>query len=627
MKFFRKLIYAVLAVTLIAMTFVSCEEDITTIGEGVIGDRPFDSDKAVFDVFAYNKKITAVQTNKLPIYQLGIFNDPLYGKTTATITSQLRLQSGTGNPIFGTYTQASENGATTDTNIATIPENEKIDSVYLYIPYLTADTSLRDADNDGVDDAFDEDPADPTNDSDGDGLTNAQEKAAGTDPLDSDTDGDGTVDGEDENTVGNAYAKRFDLDSIYGNGADPLNGASFNLKVERSTYFLRDLDPNTNFEQAQEYYSNQEFSPTFVSDVLFDGPVTIDDKETLFFKKDDPETADVDESLEVETRLAPGIRVALDKNFFQENILNKEGATELLSQANFNEFFRGIHLSVGPVDGKELMLLLDITKANITIYYEHDSVDQNETTGDTSDDSIVKLKKTYVLNLLSGGTTTPIVGNAVNTFINEAYPADIANSMDTGSNAPRVYLKGGAGAFSEIKLFQENNGREVINQIKANNWVINEANLVFYVDRPTLDNATGVVEPPRLYLYNLETGAPLYDLRFENSSSNTALGSYLNYDGVLEKTGDKGIKYTVRITDHINDLVVRDSTNATLGLALTSDIRVASLSNTLLGDSNEERLPVMSTINPMGTVLYGSAVPDTEMDKKLKLEIFYTKID
>ncbi|MEH6680727.1 MAG: DUF4270 family protein [Sediminicola sp.] len=627
MNFFRKFLYAALVVTLFVMTAVSCEEDITTIGEGVIGDRPFESDRAVFDVFAYNKKITASQTNKLPVYQLGIFNDPIYGKTTATITSQVQLQSGTGNPTFGSYSQNTEDGAGSDESIATIPENEKVDSVYLYIPFLTADQSLRDADNDGVDDAFDTEPDDPNNDSDGDGLTNAQERAAGTDPLNADTDGDGIEDGEDENTTGNAYAKRFDLDSIYGNGNTPLAGLPFHMKVERSTYFLRDLDPNANFEQAQEYYSNQEFSPNFVSDVLFDGITTINDKETLFFNEDDPETEDVDESLEVETRLAPGIRVALDNEFFQTNILDKEGSSELLSAGNFKEFFRGIHLSVSAADGRELMFLLDLTRANITIYYEHDSVDQNETTGDASDDTIVKLKKTYVMNLLSGGTTEPIIGNAVNTFINESYPVDISNSMDTGTNASRIYLKGGAGSYSEIKLFEENNGREVINQIKANNWVINEANLVFYVDRTALDNASASLEPPRLYLYNAETGSPLYDLRFENSTSNTALGSYLNYDGILQRTSGKGIRYKVRITDHINDLIIRDSTNATLALSLTSDIRLSGRANTLLADATEEDLPVMSTINPMGTILYGSNVPDTEMDEKLKLEIFYTRID
>ncbi|MEJ1221255.1 DUF4270 domain-containing protein [Sediminicola sp. 1XM1-17] len=621
MVFFKKIFFPAFAGAMFVMAFVSCEEDITTIGEGVIGGEPFESESASFDVFAFNKKIEAVQTNKLPIYQLGIFNDPVYGQTQASITSQVRLQGGT-SPTFGAYSQATENKSATDNVTATIPENETVKEVYLYIPYLVKGATLRDSDSDGVDDEFDADPNDPNSDSDGDGLTDNEERVAGSDPLNVDTDGDGKNDAEDDSTASGTFPKKYDLDSIYGNRNNP-----FKLKVARSTYFLRDLDPNTNFQEAQAYYSSQQFSPSFVSDVLFDGEVTIDDKEILFFKEDDPDTAEIDESEEVETRLAPGIRVPLNSAFFQQNILDKEGASELLNQGNFSDFFRGIHISMDP-SLENILMLLDLTKANITINYDHDSVDTNDTPDDPSDDTIVQLNKNYVLNLLTGGGNAPIVGNAVNTFVNESYPADIMNSMDTGSNASRIYLKGGAGSYAQIKLFDEVNGREMINQVKANNWVINEANLVFYVDRNTLDNAGNVVEPPRLYLFDEETGAPLYNALIERSTSQTALGSYLNHDGILEKgSNGKGVKYTVRITEYINNLIIRDAANATLALSLTSDIRVPNVSNSILKDDETGLQPVMATVTPLGTVLYGSSDTGGEEDKKLKLEIFYTKIN
>ena len=200
--------------------------------------------------------------------------------------------------------------------------------------------------------------------------------------------------------------------------------------------------------------------------------------------------------------------------------------------------------------------------------------------------------------------------------------------MDSGNNASKIYVKGGAGSYAQIKLFDEINGREMINQIKANNWVVNEANLVFYVDRNTLDDAGNVIEPPRLYLFNEETGAPLYNAFIETSTSQTALGSYLNHDGIIEKgSNGKGVKYTVRITEYINNLIVRDSTNATLALSLTSDIRVPNVSNSKLKDNKTGIQPVMATVNPLGTVLFGSSVPVGNEDKKLKLEIFYTKIN
>ncbi|MBT8292383.1 MAG: DUF4270 domain-containing protein, partial [Eudoraea sp.] len=38
----------------------------------------------------------------------------------------------------------------------------------------------------------------------------------------------------------------------------------------------------------------------------------------------------------------------------------------------------------------------------------------------------------------------------------------------------------------------------------------------------------------------------------------------------------------------------------------------------------EQSIPVSATISPLGTILIGSNVPDTE-ERKLKLEIFYTE--
>ncbi|HUH46710.1 MAG TPA: DUF4270 family protein [Arenibacter sp.] len=595
----------VVGITLVAI-LTACEEDITSIGSGVVGEEPFTANKAVFDVFAYNRKVDAVSTNKLPIYQVGRFKDPIYGVTEARITTQVQLS--VTNPSFGKYSATVEANADSDNNDLTINENEKVKEVYLFVPYLT---NVRgDRDQDGVPDVFDVDPDDPNSDSDGDGLTDIQEKNLGTDPLNPDTDGDGIKDGADSDTKPNRYPKRHDLDSIFGNREIP-----FKFRVERSTYFLRDLDPSTNFQEAQAYYSTQQFSPNFVSDLLFDGEVTINDKETLVFKEDDPNTEEVDESEEAPTRTPPGIKVPLNAAFFQANILDKEGSSELFNQANFMEFFRGIHLSV-PDD---ILLLLDITQGNITIKYEYDSVTSS------TDSTVKKLEKDFVLNLITKNTSGAIVGNAVNTFINDAYPTDIANSMDNGENASKIYLKGGAGSYAQIKLFDQGDAAEIINQIKRNNWIINEANLVFYVDRNTLDASGDVIEPSTVYLYKESNKGPIYNM-FLESEEDFNLGKITNYDGNLYKKDGKGDRYKVRITNHINDLIVRDSANTALNLTVTSDIRSAVVRNVKLAGNKEDKLPIMSAINPLGTVLLGSEnLPGGQENRKLQLEIFYTK--
>ncbi|MGI9550018.1 MAG: DUF4270 family protein [Aurantibacter sp.] len=597
---------------LIAALF-SCTEDVTTIGASVIGGKPFNTDRATYDVFAFNKKIRAVRTNKLLLYQLGTFNDPVYGRTEARITSQLQL--GGGIPTFGIFSQEVEDNPDPDSETQ-IPENETVDSVYLYIPFMTKAQLVRDTDNDGVDNQFEEgdDVTDPNSDNDGDGVTDSQEKANGTNPFNVDTDGDGINDDTDIEFFQNNFSQKVDIDSIYGSLDVP-----FNFKVERSTFFLRDLDPNTNFQEAQEFYSSQQFSPSFVSDLLFEGAIAASNQQILLKKLDDPDTSDVDESEQFD-RLSPGIRVPLDVTFFQENLIDKEGSSELVSQANFKEFIRGIHMSVTSIS-EDIMLLLDLRNANIVVHYNYDRFN-------TADDTVEKRNTTYSISLLTGNQTGLISGNAVNTLNNDPYPMPILDQMDTGQDdASRIYLKGGSGSYAEINLFDKGNGEEIINQIKANNWIINEANLVFYVDQSTLDASGGIIEPPRVYLYNAENGSLIFNPANEVSESQTIFGQFLNYNGILEEENGKGLKYKLRITDHINNMIVRDSANATLGLVLTSDISRIGLVNAMVEDTQEPEadIPVINTMTPLGTVLFGSDVEAQNIDKRLKLEIFFTE--
>lgn len=593
------------------LVFTACEEELGTLGEGVIAGEPFTTGREVFDVFAFNKSVMAVQTNRLPLYQLGTFNDPVYGRRNATIISQLTLPNVQGNPTFGDSSQATEDNADNDEIASTIPENETVTAVYLHLPFQQPPASS-DSDGDGIPDALEPegDEEDPNSDFDGDGVTDNEERVLGSNPFDPNEDGSG------DDFIPNTFPQRFDLDSIYGD-----RNQVFNLKVYRSTFFLRDLDPGANFEEAQQYFSNQDFS-AFRGEVLYDSenpdedPLTISDEEFLFFQDDDPDT-DTDESLQVRTRLNPGIRVPLDNEFFQTNILDKEGQSELLSQTNFNDFFRGIQV-VGD-DMEDLMFLLDMTQATITVTY--DFQDYNST-----DETIETTERDFVLNLLFNNNGV-VTGNAVNSFVDDPLPGDIAQDLDNGENTDRIYVKSGQGTITEVKLFGEEDtaADEVINQIRANNWIINEANLVFFVDQNMVTDTSE--EPPRLYLFNGETNQPLYNVATENSTGEEPLRLFLNYDGILEEENGRGVKYTVRITDYINDIIVRDSTNASLALTTTSNIRFATVNEAMGTGNTVIDVPVLSTISPLGTVLFGSNVDAANEDKKLKLEIFYTEAE
>lgn len=626
MNFFKKSTFPIIVgLVLTVGCFSSCDEDLTTIGAGVVGVDAFGTGVEIYDVFAKNRNINAVRVNRLPVYQLGRYNHPIFGNTEARIISQLRLS--TPNPSFGTFSQAIEENADSDTSITTIPENETVKEVFLYIPYLTS-SGARDSDDDGVADSFDDEPENAENDSDGDGVSNLGERISNTNPLDPtsvDEDRNGRNDINDAVIIANNFARQLELDSIYGAMDMP-----FNLKVERNTFFLRDLDPNANFQEAQAYFSSQEFSPNFVSDVLFDGDVVIDDKEILIAQQDDEATTEVDESLTFVKR-GPGIRVALNSQFFQDNILDKEGSSDLFSQTNFANFVRGLHLSLDSSAPEGLMLLLDIRRANIVMTYSYDFYNNNGTTTVTTDDKVEQREREYTINFITGTDATGTAGNAVNTFANEAYPDAVAQTLDNNQNTDRIYLKGGAGVFAEINLFETDNGLDIINEIKAQNWIVNEANLVFYIDNEQTAAAGGIINPPRLYMYNAETNAPLYNAATERSEQNAGaiFGSFLNYDGIIENSMEDGIKYSVRITDHINNLVVRDSLNTTLGLTLTSNIQNTNTANAMLADGEEKDLPNTATLTPLGTVLFGGNIPegDPNYDKRLRLEISFTKVN
>ncbi len=136
MKFFKKCTFPmVLGLALTMGFFSSCEEEITTIGSGVVGAEAFTSGTEVYDVFTYNKNVEAVRTNRLPIYQLGRFTHGVFGNTEGSITTQLQLS--TPNPLFGSFRQNTEDTSDSDGVISTIEENETVKEVYLYIPYLT----------------------------------------------------------------------------------------------------------------------------------------------------------------------------------------------------------------------------------------------------------------------------------------------------------------------------------------------------------------------------------------------------------------------------------------------------------------------------------------------------------
>lgn len=605
MRFIIKLLASITLVLFIS----SCNQDYHPVGESLFEDQTLETMTESFPTFTYQEKIKKVQTNGLPLMQLGRITHPVFGLAEASFTGQLTIAN---SPFFGNHRQKFEDEPdASDPNL--IPENETVTAVYLDIPFFT---NQNDTDNDGVIDSLDADPNDPQSNSDGDELTDLIEFQLQLNPLSSDSDGDGILDHNDEDNESYQSENRdYEIDSLYGN-----REATFNLKVYELGAFLNNLDPLNNFETTQAYYSSQDYyEDGFSRATLFDDTISLNFEEIrINFKEDDPETPDVDETTQVETRLSPRLRVPLDISFFQENIIDKEGSSDLETNVDFQKALRGLIIRAEDFSD-DLYMLLDIQNANINIVYEHDDYQTQGTLGDTTDDTIEKAEKEFSLSFN---------GIRINTLKNSLFDAAVQEQLTISSNdnpSNRLYVQSGT-FLGKIRLFgdEEQDENELIEDLRGETWLINEANLIFYID-PALANTKELLAQ-RLYLFNYDTGFPLSDYISDGSVSNFGANSNKRIFGGLLEYDDNNTpyRYKFNITDHISNIIRNDSINFDLGLVVNADIDNLGFLNAVTESEEELLYPLSATLNPLGTVLIGSHPEATSEDKKVKLELVYS---
>ena len=587
----------------------SCVKDFLPIGENLFLDQKLETLSESFPAFTFQKKINKVQTNGLPLVQLGEINHPIFGLAEASITTQLTIAN---NPFFGNHRQEVEDDPNiSDPNL--IPENETVKSVYLDIPFFT---NQDDADNDGVIDSLDADPNDPESNSDGDELTDIVESQNNLNPLNSDSDGDGILDhNDDENAAYQSENKVYEIDSIYGN-----REATFNLKIYELTSYLNDLDPANNFETTQAYYSTQDyFEQGFYNAVLFDDLVSLNFDEIRFnFKEDDPSTENIDETTQVETRLSPRLRVPLDISFFQEKLINKEGSIDLETVINFQETLKGLIIHADNFSD-DIYMLLDINNAAINIVYEFDDYQTKGTPDDVSDDVVEKVEREFSLGFN---------GITVNTLKNSLFDTAIQEQLIlTNSNIPseRLYVRSGS-LLGKVRLFENENtdDNQLIEGLRSKSWLINEANLIFYID-PALTSSKELLAQ-RLYLFDYNTGFPLSDYFIDGSVSSSGRNSNKNVFGGLLEYDENNVPYRYRfnITDHVSNIIRNDSINFDLGLVVSADIDNLTPINAITDSEEELVYPLTASLNPLGVVLIGSHPDTSSEDKRVRLELVYS---
>ena len=398
-------------------------------------------------------------------------------------------------------------------------------------------------------------------------------------------------------------SKTYELDSIYG-GQAPIK-----LSVFESGFFMRDLDPSTNFQTPQPFFTDQNstFDNAKIGSRLNNSSDASQNDAFVFSPKEIVQKSIATDGKEVLNRSVPAMRLRLNSNFFTSKILNAPAA-KLAANDVFKEYFRGLYFKVETVPGSEGSLaMMNFKAGRITINYKEDLVTNGVTT---------RVSKSLDLNL---------TGNSVNLFEDTNTVASYLNTVNnpnTTEGDDNLYIKGGQGSMAVINLF---NSAAELNRIRTSGWLINEANLIFHIDANKMN---GSDEPNRLYLYDLTHNIPIADFNLDPTSSPNPKNSKFIFGGLLTKqegANGRGLSYKVRVTNQIRNLIKHsDSTNVKLGLVVTENIAEPTFSKLRSANAFTSKFPKAAVMNPLGTVLYGtsSRVP---ADKRLKLQIYYTK--
>lgn len=544
------------AIVVIALFFTSCEKDFNGIGNDILDQTNFDGglqvDQDLLSVSTEQVNFHApqgnaipfpVQTDNLSYNLLGYYNDPIYGSTTNTIVSQVKLNS-YGLQVDDTY---------------------ELKKVVISVPYYSTKTATG-------------------------------------------SEGEGT----------------YELDSIYG--TKPIK-----LSMHRSDYFLNEFAPGDNgdFDEIQKFYSDergnlfgtQAMPINLLEEIYSDDEFFPSDEEREVLEEEPEDLANP----QVTERLTPRLLVEYSSDVPAEVaglakfnwLIDPINTSNLENESSFQNFYRGLYFKVenttiDPNDG--VLMGLDLSQASIEITYAYK---QEETSTNENGDTVTTLVDK------EGTTTMTFSGRSVTFF---------ENDFNYTQQPDRLYLKGGEGSMVEMDILtgdHDNNGVSDLEEIKAlaaeEDWLINEANMQFYVDENQSRNSKS--EPERIMIFDIDNNRVLLDYIFDATTDTDPNNIKIKHLGRLQRDASGlGVKYNLSLTEHVHSLIKSDSTNVRLGLMLSNNISSLG-SSEIKGteDSNGDSNLVLSSslVSHRGTVLYNEE--ETDEDKRLKLKIYYTK--
>jgi hypothetical protein len=442
----------------------------------------------------------------------------------------------------------------------------------------------------------------------------------------------------------------YELDSIYGNAET----GKFKLSVVENGYYLRDFDPSDNLQTSQKYYSNDKslIDPFKGTEILNNSSTTSQNNEFYFSKKElyiyktngaglylDSNGAVLSNQNDVSLRVikerkTPGMWLDLKNSFFQQKIIDATATENLFNNNSFKNYFRGLLFEVEEINaGRGALAILDFSRAELKILYKA-SADPT-----VENPNPVRTRRNFSLKMGYNSSST-LRNNSIN-FIEHTNSSDYTSGLAAANEvtgSERLYIKGGNGSVAFIDLFNATELATLRNNVANNNWLVNDARLTFYVDKSQMLNVSDEDEPERIYIYDATNNIVLLDYTYDSSTSSNPKNNKVVFGGIIQREVDetkKGIKYTVRITEHIKSVLKVNSDgeymdNIKIGISVTESINLVSsamLETPFTANGLEiKSIPLASILNPLGTVLFGNVITNPlDEDKKLKLNIYFTK--
>ncbi|WP_100613515.1 DUF4270 domain-containing protein [Confluentibacter citreus] len=542
-KIFKALNFTGISLFLI-ISVVACDKDFSTVESDVLGEDNinFNTGKVNLPITAYNKKLDSLQINNLSSNLLGVFNDPAYGQTTASIITQISPSPSGFNPDFG--------------------DNPVIDSVVLTIPYFSRTIT--------------------------DSTYTISDSLYGNGPIHLSI------------YKNNYFLRDFDPNSPtnarqnYYSKADGSINTTDNFAMSNNT--IINFDTN----RGELLFEDAEFVPSNKTIVT----VTMDEDSTITRTKSAPalrakldvnfwKTTIIDKEGQPELSNENNFKNYFRGLYLKAQSINDNGNLVLLNLASTSSnvtiyYSKDDTAATGERTQSTYILNLAST-ASININRLNTFINNYSLVTLTNGDKTLGDEKLYLKGAEGSMAVVDLFSGMVECE-NEDGTTSIVTALECFKKTYRV--PDGNGGYKKDSF-----GNFILKQL------INEARLVIYEDEGMV-GPTDYHKYDRIYAYDVKNNTPTIDYIFDPiTNSSSPLSSKIVSLGQRDPAQ---LKYKIRLTEHLKSILIRDSTNTKIGLVLSSNVNLTDNSKILNSNNTVTNVPSTSIITPRGTILHGT---------------------